>query len=57
MQLMDFLSQMDRTSVNLEYAKNQLEQARLKFEQAKTEFDETLMLADKFNLSKAKLKN
>lgn len=56
MQLMDFLSQMDRTSVNLEYAKNQLEQARLKFEQAKTEFDETLMLADKFNLSKAKLK-
>lgn len=56
MQLMDFLSQMDRTSVNLEYAKNQLEQARLKFEQAKVEFDETLMLADKFNLSKAKLK-
>lgn len=56
MQLMDFLSQMDRTSVNLEYAKNHLEQARLKFEQAKVEFDETLMLADKFNLSKAKLK-
>lgn len=56
MELVNFLSQVDKTSINLEQAKHQLEQAKLRFEQAKLEFDETVSLADKFNLSRAKLK-
>lgn len=56
MQIMDFLVQVDKTSINFEQAKTQLDQAKLKFEQAKQDFDETLLLAEKFNLTKAKLK-
>ena len=56
MELVNFLSQVDKTSINLEQAKHQLEQAKLRFDQAKLEFDETVSLAEKFNLSRAKLK-